>query len=310
MIRRLVLTGYPGSRPRQTLGRDRPPVQARRGAKVLLPLQIGAVCADSGAVDFVLCEDDASLRSVVGQILQARGHTVVGEASMAVDGVDLMGRLQPDAVIVDVALWAGSVSEVLRAAEQLGCPAIVFSAYCSGIDVSSFDNRPILVEKPNFEQLESAIDAVAERLRDAGGWSASAPDRRGRIRPGAMGRPLEPIESPPDFYRALASAHPGDSLVAVSYLHDEDTMAVATLLRAIVRAQDHIMVQATRIIVLLVGGSSTAPTSVEGRLRRTLGERWVRYGPFMSSVLIDANESPSAAYARLDLAVLESVHAP
>lgn len=224
---------------------------------------------------------------------------------MAIDGADLLGRLQPDAVIADIALWSGSGSEVLRAAELLGCPAIVFSAYGAGVDVSAYSNRPIVVEKPNFEQLESAIDAVAERLRNAAGWSASTPDRRGTRRPGAMAPPVEPIESPPDFYRALANAHPGDSMLAISYIHDEDLMAIATLLRAIVRAQDHIMVQASRVIVLLVGGAPTAPTAVEGRLERALGERWVRHGPFVSAVLFGPDESPSAAYARLDLAMLD-----
>lgn len=244
------------------------------------------------------------------QILEARGHAVVGEASMAPDGADLLGRLQPDALIVDIALWAGSGSEVLRAAESLRCAAIVFSAYGGGLDVSSYSNRPIVVEKPHFERLESAIDAVAERSRSNRGCSARPPDRRAVRRPGAMAAPVEPIESPPDFYRALSSAYPGDSLMAVSRLHPEDVMAVATLLRAVVRAQDHIMVQGSRIIVLLVGGAATAPTSVEGRLRRALGERWVRYGPFVSAVLVGAEESPSAAYARLDLAVLDAVPSP
>lgn len=61
----------------------------------------------------VLIVDDASaFRLAIRDLLERRGHQVVGEADSAATAIDLVDRLAPDAVLLDVHLPDGCGFEV------------------------------------------------------------------------------------------------------------------------------------------------------------------------------------------------------
>jgi len=52
----------------------------------------------------LIVDDQPAFREVARRLLDRRGYTVVGEAGDATAAVDVAGRLQPDAVLLDVRL--------------------------------------------------------------------------------------------------------------------------------------------------------------------------------------------------------------
>jgi DNA-binding NarL/FixJ family response regulator len=79
----------------------------------------------------ILIVDDApAFRSVVRELLERRGYIVAGEADCGADALDLVGRLDPDAVLLDVHLPGESGFEVAaRLAEvRPGLPVLLTSA--------------------------------------------------------------------------------------------------------------------------------------------------------------------------------------
>jgi CheY-like chemotaxis protein len=254
----------------------------------------------ASTVDFVLCEDDSSLRAIVGTLVEARGHTIVGETDSAYGAGQLVSRVRPDAVITDLALLTGSGLDVLRAAEEQNCYAIVYSAYCDEADLSKFTNRPIAVEKPNFDGLEAAIDALARRHSESGGGEFAERRTNAVTGPGTTAPPVSPIEQAEDFYRALGDAWSGDGLLAIDAGTATDAEQLAVMVRLLIRAQDHIMERGCRLVVLLIGGSPHAPVSVTDRVNREWAKHADKQPPRISSVLIGVDESPSDAYIRLE----------
>jgi DNA-binding NarL/FixJ family response regulator len=77
-------------------------------------------------------DDDAQLREVVGLALSSRaGFSVVGTAATGEEGVEVVDALEPDAVVLDLAMpgqggqWAAS--EMLR--RHPGLAIVVLSAH-------------------------------------------------------------------------------------------------------------------------------------------------------------------------------------
>lgn len=63
----------------------------------------------------VIIDDHAWFRSVASQLLQARGFEVVGEADGATDGMALVERVAPDAILLDVGLQDADGIDMCRA---------------------------------------------------------------------------------------------------------------------------------------------------------------------------------------------------
>lgn len=58
--------------------------------------------ADGGAVTVVIVDDQPLLRAAFRQILELSGISVLGEAATGDEAVDVVARLQPDVVLMDV----------------------------------------------------------------------------------------------------------------------------------------------------------------------------------------------------------------
>lgn len=52
----------------------------------------------------MICDDDPVMRSVIGRLLEGIDVEVAGEADTANAAVDLVGRVRPDIVVLDIAM--------------------------------------------------------------------------------------------------------------------------------------------------------------------------------------------------------------
>ena len=242
---------------------------------------------------YVVVDDDAGLRGVIGALVASRGHTVVGEATAGLAGGDLVRTIKPDVVIIDLALEYGSGHDVVAVAREIGAQIIVFSAYLDDVDVRSQPGA-LLVTKPDFLGLETAMDVAASRL-EAAGDDERGERRRRPPRDGEGERRLG-VDATDDFYRALAEASAGDAMLSVD-VHDEATVgSVVPVARAVLRSCDHLTVSGTQITMLLAGDGVDAHRAVTERLQHAVanGHEWsYRY------TVIDAEEAPSDALTRL-----------
>ncbi len=101
----------------------------------------------------VVCDDDPTVRGVVGDLVEELGGAVLAETDSAIETTTLLARFRPDVVVLDLTLRFGSGVDILGGLARLPDPphVIVFTAYDglapvprSGVDV---------VHKPDFEGL-------------------------------------------------------------------------------------------------------------------------------------------------------------
>lgn len=114
----------------------------------------------------VLADDHALFRDGVSSLLQAWGHEVVGRASNGTEAVELVLRLEPDLVLMDVRMPGKSGVEATReiAAARPDTPIVMltvsededdlFAAIQSGA-------RGYLLKNLEAHQLRAMIDTVA-----------------------------------------------------------------------------------------------------------------------------------------------------
>jgi CheY-like chemotaxis protein len=207
----------------------------------------------------VICDDDPTVRTAIRVLAEELGHVVLAETDRGGDAVALVARFGADALILDLALSVGSGYTALDEVATMapGCPVVVFSAYCGQVSVTP----PVVavVEKPDLDRLALVLADIpplpGARPLERRQWAAQ---------PFAHVRPSGAISDPAaEFYTALADARPGD---AVMVLRPRDqALVVATALRRTLRAQDWMLVESTRVIVLLVGGSPSALDAVKTR---------------------------------------------
>jgi DNA-binding NarL/FixJ family response regulator len=87
----------------------------------------------------VLVDDHAGFRQVVRAILTAAGWQIIGEASIGAVVPDMVRRLAPDLVLLDVVLPDTDGFAVAECLEAAGCRSAV--VLISGHDRSDFEGR-------------------------------------------------------------------------------------------------------------------------------------------------------------------------
>lgn len=101
----------------------------------------------------LICDDDPSIRRVVGGLLVGRGFDLVAEVDTATDAVRVATLCQPDVVVLDVALVGMTGIEAIPAlrAAAPACVIIVFSGF----------------DTVRREALDAGADAVIDKTSPA-----------------------------------------------------------------------------------------------------------------------------------------------
>lgn len=85
----------------------------------------------------VIVDDASAFRVAIRELLERRGYHVVGEADSAATAIELVDRLTPDAILLDVHLPDGNGFEVVARLREShpGLAALLTSA---GVDVTFY----------------------------------------------------------------------------------------------------------------------------------------------------------------------------
>lgn len=119
-------------------------------------------------VTVVLVDDHELIRRGVRQVLSSdRGIKVVGEAFGSSDALSMIGRVQPDVVILDIRLGQGSGLDVIKAIKAVAPSAkiLVLSAYDYDKYVGSFlklGASGYLLKTASAQELKKAVHDAAE----------------------------------------------------------------------------------------------------------------------------------------------------
>ncbi|HEV3226008.1 MAG TPA: response regulator [Acidimicrobiales bacterium] len=112
----------------------------------------------------VVCEDDPTVRRVIGSVLRDHDIDVIAEIDMITPLCDVVRHGRPDVVILDLML-AGmaeieSLEELAKVADAV--PVVVFSSYDQLRDDVMESGAYAFVDKPDFEMLiTTVLSAVA-----------------------------------------------------------------------------------------------------------------------------------------------------
>jgi CheY-like chemotaxis protein len=282
----------------------------------------------SGGMKIVVCDDDATLRSVVSRMAEEVGHTVIAETDSAHDAVELITRFGADALVLDLSLPWGSGMEAIYEIRQreLACKIIVFTSYAEDSPEVRRSGVQAVVEKPDFEMLDEVLKNLGSGVATPG---AGAQERRKRPRP----RPRVPapdiktpsgIEEPESFAGVVDVLEPGDGVlyVHVTLPHVDEPndwtelvqadrfLAVGRNLRTVLRIQDRLTVEEGQFKCLLLDGERAGVESVWRRLQRV--EELTGGGTVVNGgwSLCQEAESPYATVVRAKNACERSVGKP
>ena len=128
----------------------------------------------------VLADDHALFRDGVSSLLQAWGHEVVGHAAGGLEAVDLVTRLEPDLVLMDVRMPGMSGVEATRAIALVRPETPIVMLTVSEDEEDLFaairaGARGYLLKDLEAPQLRAMIDA----------WRAARPRSRRPRQPGS-----------------------------------------------------------------------------------------------------------------------------
>lgn len=118
----------------------------------------------------LIADDDAVLRLDLKKMLEARGHSVIGEADNGETACYLARSLQPDLIILDVMMprMSGIEAAEIISKERLG-PVILLTAYSESNIVDKANQAGILaflVKPYREEELQPAIEIAVSRYRE------------------------------------------------------------------------------------------------------------------------------------------------
>jgi DNA-binding response OmpR family regulator len=240
----------------------------------------------------VVCDDDSTLRGVVTKLATVAGHHVLAETDSGPDAVEMVLRFKPEVLIIDLDLAWGAGIQAVRDLREAGSPVqiVVFTNWATNSPEVRAAEVRAAIEKPDFESLERVLAALAA------GLAAESPAGADRREPPAA-RPDFPahgrlsssgLEEPETFDNAVLRLEPGDAVLIVHVAGleyavgwydliaaSDQVLAVARLLRAVLRTQDRLSVvdpvldeRPADLIALVLGGAGRGVESIWRRLQR------------------------------------------
>jgi two-component system chemotaxis response regulator CheY len=284
----------------------------------------------------IVCDDDATVRSIVSNLATKVGLNVLAETDSGPDAVEMVLRFGAELIILDLALPWGAGMDVVRQLREREANAeiVVFTAWAADSPEVRGSGVKAVIEKPDFEQLESVLQRVAD-----GGPSVEEADTGPDRRPPAEERarfpepgPSSPsgIEEPDSFDEAVLRLQPHDGILIVHVAIEHglrgayprlvgvDTLlATARLLRGILRTQDRLSIteppsddRLPELAVAVLGGGRPGVEAVWRRLERAHG---LAKGPGILSAgwaLVDDVVPGPAALGRATEAAARSIGRP
>jgi two-component system chemotaxis response regulator CheY len=285
----------------------------------------------------IVCDDDATVRSIVSNLATKVGLNVLAETDSGPDAVEMGLRFGAELLILDLALPWGAGMDVVRQLREREAPAeiVVFTSWAADSPEVRGSGVKAVIEKPDFEQLETVLQRVAEggpTVEDAEG---EHPDRRppteARERFPEPG-PASPsgIEDPDSFDEAVLRLQPHDGVLVVHVAVEHglrgtyprlvgvDTLLdTARLLRGILRTQDRLSIaeppsddRLPELAVAVLGGGRPGVEAVWRRLERA---HELAKGPGVLSAgwaLVDDVVPGPAALGRATEAAARSIGRP
>jgi chemotaxis response regulator CheB len=259
---------------------------------------VAPVRADNDEVKFVLCDDDALMRSMIETIIERQGHEVVGAADNTAAATELIVHSRPEGVVVDLSLGYNTDFDIIDVAMAVGARVIVFSHNASHELLDRFSPRPVAVPKPDFVELEEVIAKTA-----TADFGPSHVERRSRPERVAIGPTPTGIGDAQAFYEALSNAAADDVLVSVEpagdagpYLAEAD----ATRLLGLVRATDRVLAAGSSVKVFLAGGADVGLQAFLQRIRD--GAPALADAVVVRAVVVAGGEDSATAFDRLKTA--------
>lgn len=231
----------------------------------------------------LLCDDDAMLRSVIGQMSSEVGLDVIAESEDPETALEDALRLHPDVIVLDLALRGGEGEQVLaRVRSELPhTRVVVFSAYVANPMHLIDAGADAVVDKPHFDRLEEALRSVVEGPHHHD--QRRNPPRELHALPQPVGLSLSGFEPWSSFESAIESLVPGDALLVFDVhatglqsglwdsVFDLDfRLAVARAAVQTRRVQDRVSIHpATGLPVMaVIAGHVEAPTAVFDRISK------------------------------------------
>jgi hypothetical protein len=247
-------------------------------------------------VQFVLCDDDPLMRSMVETVVQRQGHAVIAAVDNTADATDLIVRHRPDAVVVDLSLGYNTDFDIVDVATAVGSQVIVFSHNADHSILARFTPVPTTVPKPDFVALEEVLTRVQP---NEGPAAAEVRERRRHPDRVSIGPVPTGVADAQAFYEALSNAVTDDILLSVEAAGDGARVleSDAATVSRLVRSTDRVLFAGTSIKLYLADGGDEGTGAFLGRLRAeapSLADQ-VR----VRAVRIGAGELPSDAFDRL-----------
>lgn len=122
------------------------------------------------AIRILVADDEAVIRLGLRTMLEAQGYRVVGEAADGSRALDLVSRLKPDLVFLDIKMpGVDGVHAARRLQRDGNTPVVILTAYSDREFVDSAKGAGVLayLVKPVRESdLRPAIEVAMSRFRD------------------------------------------------------------------------------------------------------------------------------------------------
>lgn len=275
----------------------------------------------------VVCDDDPTLRGVVGKLATVLGYQVLAETDSGIDAVQLVERFRADVLVLDLALHFGSGRDAIRSLREKHspCKVVVFTAF--GADDPSIHSEGgvrAVVEKPDFDKLELVLRDVLHGS-DSGSDERRAPEPERPTFP-APG-PVSPsgLEDPTSFQAALAAMHPGDAVLVVRVsgldapghlygrtLATDWVLAVARSVREVLRIQDRLTLgdDEHELVAILLNGRHAGVESAWTRIEQAHAEVAAHGSLSAGWCLADGAEHTATTLSRAQDAAVRSVGQP
>jgi two-component system chemotaxis response regulator CheY len=108
----------------------------------------------------LICDDDAFLRSMVGQLLTDQGWEVVAAVETAVEAINLTRILHPDLVVIDVSLRGMSGVDAIPELVEAGAAVVVCTAFSGVSDHALHAGAMAVVDKSDLAALVGVLAAI------------------------------------------------------------------------------------------------------------------------------------------------------